>query len=143
MEDTEDREDKMKTITTFSYENLMIWVTAFAILSLMIERALYQVYQTRLWKHIERKLDAFAGGDYADLKPWVSIAVCVYITYTMRLDLPAFLFEHIRKPDVVRMVLTGLFLSGGSTAIMWIFKRAGQVKAAAHGAKITKINGNE
>ena len=133
---------KMKTITTFSYENLTIWVTAFVILSLMIERALYQVFQTKLWKHAEAKFNGFIGGDYADLKPWVSIAVCVYITYTMKLDLPAFLFEHIRRPSVARMVLTGLFLSGGSTAIMWIFKRAGQVKAAAHGAKLTKINGD-
>ncbi len=133
----------MKTITTFSYENLMIWITAFVILSLMIERALYQVFQTKLWKHAEKKLDDFMGGDYSDLKPWISIAVCVYITYTMKLDLPAFLFEHIRKPDVARMVVTGLFLAAGSTGLMWIFKRAGQVKAAAHGAKLTKINGNE
>jgi hypothetical protein len=131
----------MNSLKMFSYENLFIWMMGFVILSLMVERGLYQVYQTKAWKKAEEKFNDLMGGDYADLKPWVSIAVCVYIAYSLKLDLPAFLFKQ--KPEIVRIVLTGLLLSGGSTALMWIFKRAGAIKAAAHGAKLAKINGGE
>ena len=131
----------MHNLKMFSYENLMIWLIGFTIVSLMVERALYQVFQTKLWKHAETKFNSLLGGDYADLKPWVSIAICVYIAFSLKLDLPAFLFKQ--KPEMVRIVLTGLLLSGGSTALMWIFKRARAVKDAAHGAKLKEINGGK
>ena len=130
----------MHNLKMFSYENLMIWMIGFAIVSLMMERALYQVFHMKLWKSLETKLDDILGGDYLDLKPLISKAVGIYIAFSLNLDLPAFLFK-INKPDIARIVLTGLMLSGGSTALVWIFKRAGEVKAAAHGAKLKKING--
>lgn len=130
----------MDVLKVFSYDALLVWTLGFIVVSLMVERGLYQIFQTKLWRFLEKELDERVGGDYADLKPWISIVVCLYVAFSLELDLPAFLFNS--KPDFIRIALTGLLLSGGSTAIMWIFRRAGAIKSAAHQAKLGKINGS-
>lgn len=129
----------MNQLELFTWENLMIWATGFVFLSLMIERALFQVFQTKAYGHLEEYLDS--RGDYFDLKPWISKAVSIAIAISLDLDLPAFLFNQ--QPEVWRMLMTGLFLSGGSTAIFWILRRGREVKQAAHDVKIKAINGGQ
>ena len=64
----------MIEISANYWENLIGVLLAFALLALTIERALYQIFDSKLWSLIEEKLDGQAGGDYMDLKPWISVA---------------------------------------------------------------------
>ena len=66
------------------WENMIGVLLAFALLALTIERALYQIFDSKLWGLIERKLDEQVGGDYLDLKPWISVAVSVIITFRLK-----------------------------------------------------------
>ena len=115
------------------WENLIGVLLAFALLALVIERALYQIFDSKVWGLIEKNLDEQAGGDYADLKPWISVAVSVTITLRLQVDFIAVVLER-EEVDFLSMVLTGLFLSGGSTGIYKFLKRARKIKDAAASA---------
>ncbi len=112
------------------WENMIGVLLAFALLALTIERALYQVFDSKLWGLIERKLDEQVGGDYLDLKPWISVAVSVIITFRLQVDFIAVVLER-QNVEFLSMVLTGLFISGGSTGIYKFLKRARKLKDAA------------
>ena len=109
--------------------NLTGVLLTFALLALMIERALYQIFDSKLWELIEKKLDEQAGGNYMDLKPWISVAVSVTITFRLNVDFIAVVLER-EKADSLSMALTGLFLAGGSTGIYKFLKRARKIKDA-------------
>ena len=117
------------------WENLIGVMLAFALLALTIERALYQIFDSKLWSFIERTLDAQAGGDFMDLKPWISVAVSVTIALRLQVDFIAVVLER-STVDFLSMVLTGLFLAGGSTGIYKFLKRARKIKDAAAAAKL-------
>ena len=117
------------------WENLIGVLVAFALLALTIERSLYQIFDSKFWRVIEEKLDEQAGGDYLDLKPWISVAISVTIAFRLQVDFIAVVLgrEH---GDFLSMVLTGLFLAGGSTGIYKFLKRARKIKDAAATAAI-------
>lgn len=119
----------MINISCGYWENLLGVLLAFALLALTIERALYQVFDSRLWKFIEKRMDSQAGGDFMDLKPWISVAVSVAIAFRLEVD---FIAVVLKRPDVefLSMVLTGLFLAGGSTGIYKFLKHARKIKEA-------------
>ncbi len=117
----------MPEISQDYWENFVAIIIAFAFLALIIERALYQIFDTKLWKKIETSLDEQMGGDYADLKPWISVLVSLVIVYTLNLDMVAMIYGADR-PHNASMVVTALFLSGGSTGIYKFFKRARVLK---------------
>lgn len=146
----------MDFLKVFSGGALAVWIVGFITISLMVERGLFQIYQTKLWRGLEAGFDVLVKKlltrlnfstlnnkgeerDFADLKPWVSIAVCLYIAFSLKLDLPAFFFDSESEP--VRIALTGLLLSGGSTSIMWMLRRTGEIRNAAHQVKLNKLNG--
>ena len=116
------------------WENLLGVLLAFALLALTVERALYQIFDSKLWKVIEEKVDGQAGGDFMDLKPWISVVVSVTIALRLKVD---FIAVVLKRPEVdfLSMVLTGLFLSGGSTGIYKFLKRARKIKDAAAAIK--------
>ncbi|MYH29460.1 MAG: hypothetical protein F4137_11520 [Acidobacteria bacterium] len=124
----------MITISGDYWENLLGVLLAFALLALTIERALYQVFDSKLWRFIEKWIDDQVGGDFADLKPWISVGVSVAIAFRLQVD---FIAVVLRRPDVeiMSMVLTGLFLAGGSTGIYKFLKRARKIKDAVAAAK--------
>ena len=126
----------MIEISANYWENLIGVMLAFALLALAIERALYQIFDSKLWRLIEEKLDAQAGGDYLDLKPWVSVAVSVTITLRLQVDFIAVVLER-ENVEFLSMVLTGLFLAGGSTGIYKFLKRARKIKEATVSATVT------
>ena len=109
------------------WENLIGVLLAFSLLALTIERALYQIFDSKLWGLIEKKVDEQAGGDFLDLKPWVSVAISVTITLRLQVDFIAVVLER-EEVDFLSMVLTGLFLAGGSTGIYKFLKRARRSK---------------
>ena len=123
------------------WQNLVGVLLAFALLALTVERALYQIFDSKLWRLIEMKLDEQAGGDYLDLKPWVSVAVSVTLTLTLKLDFIATVLAR-DEVEFLSMVLTGLFLAGGSTGIYKFLKRARKIKDAAAEAAVAKANGS-
>ena len=112
------------------WENLVGVLLAFALLALTIERALYQIFDSKLWKLIEKTLDNQTGGDYLDLKPWISVVVSVTIAFRLRVDFIAVVLER-ENEEFLSMILTGLFIAGGSTGIYKFLKRARQLKDAA------------
>ena len=118
------------------WENLIGVLLAFALLALTIERALYQIFDSKLWGLIEEKLDEQAGGDFFDLKPWISVAISVTVTLRLEVDFIAVVLER-EEVDFLSMVLTGLFLAGGSTGIYKFLKRARKIKDAAAAAKLS------
>lgn len=117
----------MPTISPDYWENFVAIIMAFAVLALIIERALYQIFDTKLWKKIEKSLDKQAGGDYFDLKPWISAIVSIVIVYRLNLDMVAMIYGADR-PHNISLIVTGLFLAGGSTGIYKFFKRARKLK---------------
>jgi len=117
----------MPEISQDYWENFVAIITAFAVLALVIERALYQIFDTKLWKKIENSLDEQAGGDYLDLKPWISAIVSIIIVYRLNLDMVAMIYE-VDHSHNISLIVTGLFLAGGSTGIYKFFKRARKLK---------------
>ena len=121
-------------ISEHYWENLIGVLIAFALLALTIERALYQIFDSKLWGLIEETLDEQAGGDFMDLKPWISVAISVAIALRLKVDFIAVVLER-DNVDFLSMILTGLFLAGGSTGIYKFLKRARTLKDAAAAAK--------
>ncbi len=122
-------EEVLPEISPVYWENFVAIIVAFAVLALIIERALYQIFDTKLWKKIEETLDKQAGGDYFDLKPWISAIVSIVIVYRLNLDMVAMIYEVDRSHNI-SLIVTGLFLAGGSTGIYKFFKRARKLKEA-------------
>ncbi len=129
--------DVMPEISNAYWENFVAIAIAFVVLALIIERALYQVFDTKLWTQVEKILDRQLGGDFMDLKPWIAVAVSIVIVFNFKLDMIAMIYKA-DKPDTISLVLTGLFLSGGSTGIYKFFKRARKLQEAINQQEIAK-----
>jgi hypothetical protein len=132
----------MAQISSDYWTNFCAMIAAFAFLALLIERALYQVFDSSTWEWFEKKLDEQVGGDYFDLKPWISAFVSIAIVFKFKLDMVAVIFN---KPDahVMSMVVTGLFISGGSTGVYKFFRRARQLKDAMAEQKMALTAGKD
>ena len=126
----------MIEISANYWENLIYVLGAFALLALTIERALYQIFDSKFWRQIERYVDGKAGGDYLDLKPWISVAVSLTLTLKLKVDVVATILNR-NQPEFLSMVLSGLFLAGGSTGIYKFLKRARKLKDATAQEKIS------
>jgi len=127
----------MITISENYWENTIAILLAFAILALIIERALYQIFDLKLWQAFEDGLDKQVGGDFLDLKPWISVAVSMIIVFNLNLDMIAMIFEK-KEPLTISLILSGLFIAGGSTGIYKFFKRARKLKEVALKEKINE-----
>ncbi len=114
---------------TITIEGLTQVVSVFALIAILIERSLYQVFDTKLYRRLERALDSAFGGDYMDLKPWVSSALCVFLAFQLDLDMIA-MAVGLTAQAPVGYILTGLFLAGGSTGAFKMFKRIRDMKDA-------------
>ena len=69
-----------------------------------------------------------------DLKPWISVAISVTIALRLEVDFIAVVLKR-ENGDFLSMVLTGLFLAGGSTGVYKFLKRARKIKDALAAAK--------
>jgi hypothetical protein len=121
----------------FQWDAFVEVVIAYAIAALVIERSLYQIFDSKLWRRIQKGLNDAAGGEHADLKPWISVAVCITVAWKLELDMLAFMFSG--EPRPLTIVLTGLFLAGGSTGVYKFLKRARLLKEAKNEAAIAGI----
>ncbi len=99
-----------------------------ALLALIIERALYQIFDSKLWDQVEALLDR--RGDYFDLKPWIAAGLSILIAFTLQFDMLVALGLG-EAPDPLTLIVTGLFISGGSKGIYKFLKRARKLKDAA------------
>ena len=117
----------MPEISQDYWENFIAIIMAFAVLALIIERALYQIFDTKLWKKIEKTLDKQTGYEGFDLKPWISSIVSIIVVYRLNLDMVAMIYEA-EKTHNITLILTGLFLAGGSTGIYKFFKKARDIR---------------
>lgn len=117
------------------WENLLAVFFAFAVLALVIERALYQVFDTKDWKSFEVWIARQAGGDFLDLKPWISVAVSMVIVFQFRLDMIGMLFSA-DGARTVSLALTGLFVAGGSTGVYKFFRRARKLREAVNAQQV-------
>lgn len=126
--------ENMTELPAWYWENLIRYFIVYALLALMIERALYQIFDSKLWRFIEKRLDVQSGSDFMDLKPWISVAVSVAIVFRLDLDLIAIVL--VRDPqnhEPISKVLTGLFIAGGSTGIYKFLRRARKMKEVVTG----------
>ncbi len=125
----------MPVISPEYWENFIAVLLAFSVLSLIIERALYQIFDSKVWDFIEKHLDKQIGEDFLDIKPWIASLLSVAIVFKLDLDMIAMIF-NINKPSFISMVVTGLFVAGGSTGIFKFFKRARKLKEAIYEQKV-------
>lgn len=110
-------------------------ILEFFILALIIERALYQIFDSKLWRFLEKKLDEQVGGDFLDLKPWIAIGVSIWIIHYLNFDIIGIIFvvnytPGISGPLSVTEILTGLFIAGGSTGFFKFFKKLRLIRKA-------------
>lgn len=124
----------MPEISQDYWENFVAIILAFAMLALIIERALYQIFDTKLWKKIEQILDKQTGYEGFDIKPWVSSAVSIMVVYRLNLDMVAMIY-NVERSHNISLIITGLFLAGGSTGIYKFFKKARDIKQSIKPAK--------
>jgi len=117
----------MPEISQDYWENFIAIILAFAMLALIIERALYQIFDTKLWLKIEEILDKQTGYEGFDLKPWISSLVSIIVVYRLNLDMIAMIYDSDKSHNI-SLVITGLFLAGGSTGIYKFFKRAREIR---------------
>ena len=117
----------MPEISQDYWENFLGIIMAFAVLALIIERALYQIFDTRLWKRVEEILNVQTGSEGFDLKPWISSLVSIIVVYRLNLDMVAMIYNSDKSHNIT-LVITGLFLAGGSTGIYKFFKKARDLK---------------
>jgi hypothetical protein len=125
----------MPVISQDYWANLAAIIVGYAILALIIERGLYQIFDSKLWQKFEEVMNKQTGVDFIDLKPWISAAVSIWIVFKFKLDMIAMLFK-VAEPQSISMVITGLFVAGGSTGIYKFFKRARVLKEAMNEQKI-------
>jgi len=130
----------MPQISSDYWENLVAVLFAFAILALIIERALYQIFDSRLWRFIEERLKKQVGGEFLDLKPWISALVSIVIVVRFKLDMIAMIFKKT-QPQLLSMIVTGFFVAGGSTGIYKFFKRARELKQKTLEKELKKSEG--
>ena len=119
----------MIEISEHYWENLIGILGMFTLLALAVERALYQIFDSKLWRRLEKYLEEQVGGDFLDLKPWISVIVSLVIAFQLKVDVIATILRK-NEPEILSMVLTGLFLAGGSTGIYKFLKRARKLKDA-------------
>jgi hypothetical protein len=119
------------------FESAVMIVFYFAFLAIIIERSLYQIFDSKVWNYVEKKVDELVGDDSFDLKPWISIVVSIIVVFSMELDMVSMIFD---KPETtpLTLIITGLFISGGSTGVYKFLKRVRELREAA---KTSKING--
>ncbi len=120
----------MPEISANYWENFTAIIIAFAVLALIIERALYQVFDTRLWHRLEEILNSITNCNNFDLKPWISCIVSIIVVYRLNLDMVAMIY-NVDHSHSITLVITGLFLAGGSTGIYKFFKRAREIRQIA------------
>jgi len=105
----------MTESNAIAWEALLSTLVIFAFLALIIERALYQIFDSKLWQKFEEAINQQTGSDFLDLKPWIAAAVSILVVIQLQLDMIAQIYQKV-KPSLSTMILTGLFISGGSTA---------------------------
>ena len=114
--------------------NILLWaLVQFSILALVVERALYVIFE---WKVFERLEDfLFDRGEWLDIKPLISCVVSIFIVTLMKVDMLAVLFgaDAVTTPG---MWITGLFVAGGSKAVFIMFKRLRELRDANVQAQI-------
>jgi len=116
------------------WEQLFVFIVAFSIIALIMERALYQIFDTKIWALLENGIDKQMGNDFLDLKPIISITIAILITFNFKLDMIAFILK--KDPENFSMVLTALFLSGGTTGIYKFLKNLRKLRQATLETKI-------
>ena len=75
-----------------------------------------------------------------DLKPWISVLVSSVVVFRLNPDIVAMIYNADRS-HTISLVVTGLFLAGGSTGIYKFFKRSRELKEAMKEKKITNSLG--
>jgi hypothetical protein len=83
-----------------------------------------------------------AGGDFMDLKPWISIIISEIIVFSFKLDMISMLFK-VPVTHTISLFITGLFIAGGSTSIYKFFRRARELKEAMNKKAILKVETTE
>jgi hypothetical protein len=126
-----------ENLSSFNAGNFAQWLMGMALFIILVERALSQVFDTKLWKWVEVKWDEITKTDILDLKPWISAGLCVYLVFAMNIDFFAFLFQ---KSSVgASKIFTGLFVAGGSTGLLKALRRWSKLKTAINEAEVKKV----
>lgn len=107
----------------------------FGILSLVIERSLYVIFESKPWEQFEDVI--YSWVDWVDLKPFISIAVSIFLVLIIRTDIIASLFTG--EPTSMGLVLTGLYIAGGSKGVFIMLSRFRLYRDAANAEKIDQI----
>jgi hypothetical protein len=105
------------------YQNILAHLFVFVVVAIVIERALYQVFDMKLWRWLESALDRnlTGGQDLFDLKPWINKAVCIWLVFSFDVDMVSTIFVASASVPVTK-IITGLWLSGGATGVYKTFK---------------------
>ncbi len=117
----------------------ILWILIkVSILSLVIERALYVVFEWKVFERFEKFL--FDRGEWLDVKPPISMAIGVLLAFLVGIDLVSMLFSTV-EPTTAGMIVTGLYIAGGSKAVFLMFKRMRELRDAKTETSIAELLG--
>ena len=108
----------------------------FGILSLVVERSLYVVFESKPWERFELLISDHEAS-WLDLKPFISIAVGIVLVFIIQTDIVAALFTG--EPTTMGLVLTGLYIAGGSKGVFLMLRRFRDYRNAANAKKIEEM----
>ncbi len=115
--------------------NAILWILVkISILSLVIERALYVIFEWLVWGQLERFLETRLGA-WFDVKPPISMAVGIFLAFLVGIDLVSMLFSTV-EATTAGMIVTGLYIAGGSKAVFLMFDRLRALRDAKVQAQI-------
>lgn len=127
-------------------QNILNIFIIFAILSIIIERSLYQIFDTKLWSYFEKEIiQKKYDVHFIDPKPWISVGVSFSIIFYFNLDVIILLLTPL-KGDIsstfLTLILSGLFISGGSTGMYKFLKKVRKLRELSIEVKKEKLKCN-
>lgn len=146
----------------FDLEKAGIILLALIFLSLIIERALALLFESRPFidltedgnvlvkmKGIDKEKEPELYARYINrrkrkgLKEMVSLVVSVTVCWLIHFDAISIVFEHIGKTTIPGYILTGAVVAGGSKGIMKLFRDWLKISSLAEQQRQSIINPKE
>lgn len=112
----------------------------FGLLAIVIERALYVVFEWEAFKRFEA-FTAERGWVWFDLKPPISVAVGAWLATLLSFDITA-VVTATEAVSEGGMIVTGFFLAGGSKGFFKFLKSIRELRDARKQAELRTLSGD-
>lgn len=112
-----------------NWEGLTWAFVQYSALAIIIERALYVIFEWDAWRHLETRLQAEGAWYWLDLKPPISIAAGIGIAFALGLDIPHAIVG-VDASAIWSTAASGLVLAGGSKGVFVMLARRREIRDA-------------